>query len=390
MTRVNVYTGPSGFYLLRGGPGDLPPGVLPGRGAGIASGAGSYEIPLAIQDRSFNADGSLRYPRSRKDFDDFPGPYEPASDVSPIWNPEFFGDSIMVNGRTWPVLDVEPRRYRLRLLNGCNSRFLVLKIATSPTARPAAAALPIWVIGSDGGFLDAPVQLPQLLMGPAERMDTLVDFTGLRPGTDLYLVNLGPDEPFGELLEPPDPAADPRTTGQVLRFRVVPLRGRDRTVPPDQLTLPGRRPVGRHARIRRLSLNEVASSVPGFDGPAEALLGTYRADGPHPMEWHEPVSENPAVDATEIWELHNFTEDAHPIHLHLVQFDVVGRQSMEPGSRPTPPEVWEHGPKDTVIAYPGAITRIRATFDRAGRFAWHCHILEHEDNEMMRPYRVGS
>ncbi len=385
MTRLNVYAGPAGFYLLRGGPGDLPRGVLPGAG----SASGHYEIPMAIQDRSFSANGSLRYPGSREDFDGFSGPYEPDSDVSPIWNPEFFGDSLMVNGRTWPVLEVEPRRYRLRLLNGCNSRFLVLMIAARPAARPAAAALPIWVIGGDGGFLDAPVQLPQLLMGPAERMDTIVDFTGLRPGTELYLLNLGPDEPFGELLEPPEPDADPDTTGQVMKFRVVPLRSQDRTVPPDQLTLPGRRRSGGPARIRRLSLNELASTVPGFDGPAEALLGTYDAAGPHPLEWRDRVSENPAVDATEIWELHNFTQDAHPIHLHLVQFDVVGRQSMEPGSPTMPPEVWERGPKDTVIAYPGAITRIRATFDRPGLFVWHCHILEHEDNEMMRPYRVG-
>jgi bilirubin oxidase len=108
------------------------------------------------------------------------------------------------------------------------------------------------------------------------------------------------------------------------------------------------------------------------------------------MEWGAPVSENPALGATEIWELHNFTADAHPIHVHLVQFDVVSRRSMEPGSPSTPPEVWERGPKDTVIAYPGAVTRIRATFDRRGRFVWHCHILEHEDNEMMRPYVVGS
>jgi bilirubin oxidase len=136
-------------------------------------------------------------------------------------------------------------------------------------------------------------------------------------------------------------------------------------------------------------LNERASTVPGFDGPVQAMLGTYDADGPHPMEWDDPVTETPDLGATEIWELHNFTEDAHPIHLHLVQFAVVDRRLMAAGAEPAPPEPWERGPKDTVIAYPGAITRIRAHFDRAGQFAWHCHILEHEDNEMMRPYRVG-
>ncbi len=100
------------------------------------------------------------------------------------------------------------------------------------------------------------------------------------------------------------------------------------------------------------------------------------------------ITENPELGATEIWELHNFTEDAHPIHVHMVMFEVVNRESLETG-QVRGPEAWETGSKDTVVAYPDEITRVRATFDLAGRYVWHCHILEHEDNEMMRPYAVG-
>ena len=189
MTRLNVYAGPAGFYLLRRGPGDLPPAVIPGPAPGVGADPFGrfYEIPLAIQDRSFNPDGSLFYPDTRAFFDEFAGPYIPGSDVPPIWNPEFFANTMVVNGRTWPFLEVEPRRYRFRCLNGCNSRFLILKIVTDPlVTRPATAALPFWQIGADGGFLPEPVELDQLLMAPAERADVIVDFTGL-PSRDRSL-----------------------------------------------------------------------------------------------------------------------------------------------------------------------------------------------------------
>jgi FtsP/CotA-like multicopper oxidase with cupredoxin domain len=389
LTRLNVYAGLAGFYLLRGGPGTLPAGVLPGPAPrlGDHSRTRHYEIPLGIQDRSFNSDGSLFYPSSREFFDDFAGPYLPDSDVPPIWNPEFFGETMMVNGRTWPLLMVEPRRYRFRVLNGCNSRFLILKIASHATRRPAETALPVWMIGSEGGFLPAPVRLDRVLLGPGERADTIVDFTGLRPGTELYLVNLGPDEPFGEVTDPPEPFADPATTGQVMKFRVMPLQSRDTSTPPDRLTLPALDALGAVSLTRRLSLNEKASALP-FGGPVEAKLGIVDDTGPRALDFDDPVTEQPALGATEIWELHNFTADAHPIHLHLVQFHMVDRQSMD-GGPARGPEPQERGFKDTVIAYPGQITRLKAQFDLPGRYLWHCHILEHEDNEMMRAYQVG-
>jgi FtsP/CotA-like multicopper oxidase with cupredoxin domain len=410
MTRQNVYAGPAGFFLLRGGPGDAVVGALPGPAPAVGDAPGTkyYEIPIAIQDRSFNADGSLFYPDNRAFFegltpDQLQIPFRPdpaiggPSDVSAIWNPEFFGNTIVVNGRTWPYLDVEARRYRFRLLNGCNSRFLILQLSDGRA---------FWQIGAEGGFLPAPTPLGRLLVAPAERADVIVDFTGVAPGTTITLLNLGPDEPFGGGEPGVDfPSSDPGTTGQVMQFRVVATTGRDPSTPPAQLVLPARLPLPVASNTRAVSLNELDSrtvyvSEDGDDnlvldpngtafGPTAALLGTVSPDmTATPLQWMDAVTENPAVGATEVWEIHNFTMDAHPIHIHQVQFEVVDRTSMAGASRG--PEPWELGVKDTVIAYPGEVTRVKARFDLPGLYVWHCHILEHEDNEMMRPYCVGA
>ncbi|ARF59215.1 bilirubin oxidase [Streptomyces gilvosporeus] len=391
VTRLNVYAGLAGFYLLRGGPADLPEGVLPGPAPrlGDPPGQSYHEIPLIIQDRAFHADGSLHYPAGRAAFDGFAGPYVPHSDIPPIWNPECFGNTMVVNGRTWPVLPIEPRRYRFRLLNGCNSRFLTLKIvANSSARRPAPAVLPFWQLGNEGGFLPAPVRREQVLTSPAERADVIVDFTHVPVGTSLYLINEGPDKAFGGGKPGTEFApADPATTGQVMKFVVGPLTAPDTSVPPDQLTLPQFDPLPAADRTRRLSLSEKTSASLPHVGPRGLLLGTLSATGkPVPMRWDDPVTENPAVGTTEVWEIHNFTADAHPIHIHEVQFQVVDRQRS--GHPAQPPEPWERGLKDTVVAYPGMVTRVKARFDRRGRYVWHCHMLEHEDNEMMRPYLV--
>jgi spore coat protein A len=393
MTRLNVYAGPAGFYLIRGGPDDLPQGVLPGPAPALGDTPGTkyYEIPIAIQDRSFNTDGSLFYPSSRAFFDGFTGPYIPGSDIAPIFNPEFFGNTIVVNGRTWPKLEVEPRRYRFRFLNGCNSRFLILKMVINPTAkRPETPVLPFWQIGSEGGFLPKPVMLRELLIGLAERADVIVDFTHLRVGTEIHLINQGPDEPFGGGVPGKDFApADPETTGQVMKFVVVPLTSQDDSTPPQRLVLPTFTPLGAATNTRKVSLNEVDSSVLPGVGPRAALLGTIDTNGnPVLMGWDDPITETPALNSIEIWEIYNFTEDAHPIHIHEVQFQVVDRQEFD-RMRRRPPEDWETGFKDTVIAYPGEITRVKALFDHPGLFVWHCHIVEHEDHEMMRPYRIS-
>jgi bilirubin oxidase len=381
----------SGFYLLRGGSADLPPGVLPGPAPrrGDPAGTRYYEIPLMIQDRSFNTDGSLFFPADRGFFGDVPpsGPFIPNSDIPPIWNPEFFGNTVVVNGRTWPVLNVEPRRYRFRLVNSSNTRVYMLKIVTNPNAaRPAPPALPFWLIGSDGGFLPAPVPLGTVVSAVAERHDVIVDFSGLPVGTELYLINEGPDEPFGggEPVVDFEPA-DPATTGQVMKFVVTAPASIDTSVPPDRLRLPTFNSLGPATNRRRLSLNEMASTI--ADAPVMGMLGTLNADlTANPLGWGDAITEMPRVNTTEEWELWNFTEDAHPIHLHQIQFQLVNRQPFT-GS-PRPPEVGEIGNKDTVVAFPAEITRIKARFDITGRYVWHCHIIDHEDNEMMRPILV--
>ncbi len=427
MTRLNVYAGPAGFYLIRGGPDDEVrdrrdntrarlPGPAPDQR--LNPFGTFYEIPIVIQDRSFNADGSLFFPAERAFFEGlskaelnipfFPAPAcdGMASDISPIWNPEFFGNTIVVNGQTWPYLDVEQRRYRFRVLNGCGSRFLWLDFSQVPNVE-------VWQIGADGGFLAAPVNISadrenRMLVAMAERSDIIVDFTNVPQG-DYVLRNIGPDEPFGGGLPGVDfDPSDENTTGNVMMFRVGPALSADSSTPPRFLKLPSIERL-RPSVERQVSLNEESSRVITFVddgtsiqfgcgdgqepfGPQSALLGTLNEDGSgHPRQWMDGITESPTLNTCEEWEIHNFTEDAHPIHVHLVQFQVVGREPMGGGTSaagsngPLPAET---GFKDTVVAYPDEITRIKARFHREGRYVWHCHVLEHEDNEMMRPYEV--
>jgi len=395
MTRLNVYAGPAGFYLLRGGVADMPLRYRFPK-LGDPPGVRYTEIPIVIQDRSFNADGSLFYPAGRDFFDGFLGPYIPTTDVSPIWNPEFFGNTMVVNGKTWPVLNVKQRRYRFRFLNGCDSRFLILQMDNG---------LPFWQIGTEGGFLPAPVQLNQLLIGLAERADVIIDFTNVPVGTQVILQNIGPDSPFGGGVPGVDfPPSDPGTTGQVMKFVVGPRVGGDTTTAPNLLGLPPCSPLGVASVTRQVSLNEEMSVTPGFDGPIAAKQGTMDGAGnPIPKKFMDPITENPRLGATEIWEIFNFTADAHPIHIHQTMFQVVSREGLvlDPVTGEvalpatltgviTGPETWETGYKDTVISYPGQVTRIKAKFDLPGLYVWHCHIVSHEDNEMMRAFFVGT
>jgi spore coat protein A len=426
MTRLNVYAGPAGFYIIRGGPdGDktvldsrdgtiaVLPGPAPKENDKFPPNKTYYEIPIAIQDRSFNTDGSLFYPDTREFFDGIVGDFIPVDEFSPIWNPEFFGNMMMINGNTWPYQVVEQRRYRLRFLNGCQSRFLILDFNQIP-------GVEVWQIGNEGGFLAAPANLTanngnRLLMGLAERADVIVDFTNVPLG-NYVLGNVGPDEPFGGGVPGVDfLVSDPASTGQVMEFRVVPALAPDPTTPPQFLQLPPVAPLPPATVTRPLALIEKMGM--GYDadgnmleGPVEALLGTVGPDSIDPTtpagvwterKWMEPVTENPAVGATEVWEFYNTTGDAHPMHVHEVVFEVVNREGLvldadgevvEPiqlDGVVTLAEPWETGFKDTVIAYPGQVTRVRAQFNTPGQFVWHCHIVEHEDNEMMRPFRIG-
>jgi spore coat protein A len=378
ITRLNVYAGLAGFYLLRDA-NELQlaaDGVLP---------TGPYEVEIAIQDRMFSATGELFYPA---DSDELP-PEAPRPSVLP----EFFGDFILVNGAAWPIFDVEPRKYRLRYLNGSDSRFYVLEFRDAMDAPRAFLQ-----IGTDGGFLEQPVALTQLVLGPGERADLVVDFAGLMGG-EILLRNLGPDGPFGGLPVDPAEVADAGTTGQIMKFRVSkPL------APQPDASVDARTSL-RAERIPRLAPTGATRQLILIEGEDEygrlhPMLGTV-ADGM--MHYMEPVTENPMLDDVEVWEIYNTTEDAHPIHLHLVQFQILDRQSFTADQDPMTgalsnirtvgprrrPLDNEDGFKDTAQMFPGEVTRVIARFDLEGLYVWHCHILSHEDHTMMRPYYVG-
>jgi spore coat protein A len=387
ITRLNVYAGLAGLWIVRDAEEDA---------LGLPSGT-RREIPLVIQDRSFRRDGTLFYPDRRSSFDDYGGPYRPDSEVPPRWSPEYFGNTILVNGRTWPVLEVEPALYRLRVLNGSNGRFLVLAFDRSGP--------PMIQIGSDGGLLSgAPAVREELVLAPAERADVLIDFARFAPGEEIVLLNRGPDAPFAGL-SVEQGGADPTTTGRVMLFRVVPRSNAPTVAIPR--ALPSIEPLTTPLPPRDLTLHEMTHE-PG----AVLTHGALGTAARGPLRWHDEVTERPVLGTTEIWRVANLTEDAHPIHLHLVMFQVLDRTPFDAaaygeaqrrylaGEGPLPelesfftgppsgPEPGERGWKDTAIASSGEVLRIVARFDLAGRYVWHCHVLEHEDNEMMRPFEV--
>ncbi len=393
ITRLNVYAGLAGFYLLR----DRKPSSLDKK---LNLPSGRYEIPLVIQDRMFNMDGSLSFDRVGIN-----------PEIHPYWTPEFFGDTIMVNGKVWPNLNVSRRQYRFRILNGSNARFYHLRMSNG---------MAFTQIGSDGGFLPKPVELTSLLLAPAERADILVNFSQVPPGTTIRLLN-DANAPF-----PDGQSPDPNTVGQIMQF-TVPVDARKPVKPkglPDKLN---DMPEFKSDKERILTLNEVM----GPNGPTMVLLNGQM--------WSAPISETPRVGSTEEWVIANLTADSHPIHLHLVQFQLLNRQDfdatgymakweevngMAPLMHPTievpvepylspngpiEPDENERGWKDTVRMNPNQVTRIRVRFApqdvptdgvKPGEnlfpfdpttepgYVWHCHILDHEDNEMMRPYKV--
>lgn len=382
ITRLNVYAGLAGFYLLR----DNLERTLQDRRFLPRY---PYEIPMVIQDRSFYTDGSLAYPNDPwLNAKGHPVSLDPLTGQPvPSIQPEFFGDFILVNGMTWPLLDVEPRKYRFRILNGSGSRFYDLRLnVVSGLTRPA-----MYQIGSDGGFLDAPVEITHLLLGPGERADLLLDFSQSQ-NVVLNITNNAPTPyPDGDV---PNPA----TTGRILKIRVVkPLQPTppDTTIPvslrstliPELVPTPG-------VPDRELLLAEGTDAI----GRVQPLLGTNQLG---PLMWDDPITETPRLGTTERWTIINATPDTHPVHLHLVQFQVINREAFDaatyvPGDPSTlhlsgnrqAPAVNERGWKDTVRAPKGMVTRIIARFDLAGLYVWHCHILEHEDHEMMRPLQV--
>jgi spore coat protein A len=505
-TRLNVLGGAAAFYLLRdaqdtgraGNPLRLP--------------AGAREIEMVIQDRAFDTHGQLLY-------------YDPGqvaqADIHPLWRPEFFGDVIVVNGKSWPILDVEPRRYRFRFLDGSNARFYQMTLAKSFSPAPLditgvpagivvdSAGPVFWQIGTDGGLLDQPAPVGTLQIAPGERADVIVDFSSAA-GQTLTLVN-NANAPF-----PGGDYVDPATTAQIMQFRVA-----KRATSPDSSCNPAStganacnlRPGHPIVRLADASTADVKTGVQlsvkrqlivremeGTTGPLTAYINNTSYAGIKQSTFTSSmvpvdgatglgsnfVTEAPRVGSTELWEIGNLTPDAHPIHIHLIQFQIVSRQDLNtgrddatgipsgylakyldalpnqtplpsslnnaepPGDGPphpyntpnadhavggalpftpdllgvrSPPEPNERGWKDTMVINPGTVTRVAVRFapqgvpvggvsagqnlfafdpsltDHRARdshgnpggfgYVWHCHILEHEDNEMMRPYAVS-
>jgi spore coat protein A len=335
ITRLNVYLGLAGVYLIRD---DVEQGL------GLPSGA--FEIPLAIQDRTFRPDGSLAYPAA--------------------WHEHVFGDTVLVNGVVWPYLDVDRGKYRFRILNGSGSRSYRLRLSTGAA---------ITVIGTDVGLLPAPVPVASLLLTPGERADVVIDFEGYTAGTEVLLENDAP-APF------PGPDGE-GVVAHVMKFVVNRASGHTAPLP---------------AALRPLTPLDPAAAAATRDlvldkSSGDACTGSvWRING---LGWGDIV-ERPVLGTAEVWRFVNVSGTIHPMHMHLVAFQVLDRQPIEvgidgwtPSGPAVPPAPVEAGWKDTVAVGPREAVRVIARFeDFAGAFPYHCHILEHEDHEMMRQFET--
>jgi spore coat protein A len=343
ITRLNAVAGLTGMYLVRD---ELEDSLRLPRGA--------YEIPLVLFDRSFRPDGQIHYPVSGT-------PDAP-------WVSEYYGSAILVNGTIFPYLDVEPRKYRFRLLNASNGSYYRLSFSTGDSVAPDSS-LGFFQIGSEQGFLEAPAPLTSLILGPGERADVVVDFSA-HPGNRLFM----------------------RTDAAVfMQFRVSGAKSADDSHVPAKFRPIPRIPESLAGKTRELTIADYQNRL----GRSSIML----LNGAH---WDMPVTEKPRLDSTEIWSFINLTDDSHPIHLHLVRFQVLDRRPFDLSvyqltgkvvftGAATELAAGELGWKDTVRVDPLTVTRIIVKFEGfAGRYVWHCHLLEHEDNEMMRPYVIEN
>jgi spore coat protein A, manganese oxidase len=386
LTRLNVYAGLTGMYLLNDA-----------NDQALSLPRGNYEKEMIIQDKSFDNTGKLFYPSA-----------VPAGTTAtaPSGIPEFFGDFILVNGMVWPFMNVEPRKYRFRLVNGSDSRVYTFAFSNGASFSQ---------IGTDDGKLNTPSVKTSLNLAPGERADVIVDFTNF-VGQQITLLNNGPDGPFGN---PASPPSNPATTGQVMQFRVN--IARNTAVAEATVTnTTNLRPL--LGAIPAMAASNVTRKLALFEGTDEfgrilPMLGivdpTNLDNGS--LYWHMPTTENVNLNDTETWEIYNTTMDAHPIHLHLVAFQVINREAFT--FTTTPKDIFSHnglkgvgavlstinlsgtptnfvpndnGWKDTYVVQPGEVVRLKARFDKAGDYVWHCHILSHEDHDMMRRITVSA
>jgi len=389
-TRMNVVAGLAGGYLLRDGFDSGSNPLLPGP-------IGQYELQIVVQDRQFNRDGSLLYPT------------DPASENGP-WIAEYFGDVMLVNGKIWPNLVVEPAVYRFRVLNGCNARILNLRIGR----------VPMHIIGAEGGLLPLnPVATHKLVMAPAERFDVICDFRRFA-GQTLFMTNSTPSAPVST----PAPPLTP-----VMRIKV---KHRASSGAPMSIPRAGSLPHNPHiTALTRLGPPQLSGgSVPGRMitlNEVGADTASWRLNlNAHPYGDSNPVVETLKWNRVEDWYYVNATPDTHPMHTHLFTFKVIGRYNYDATgyaakyggptgvpqhdvstlapfltSKLIPPDPSEAGFKDTVKANPGQVTVVRAKYslpstalNKKGhlvtpqKYVHHCHIVDHEDNDMMERFVV--
>lgn len=503
-TRLNVYAGLAGAYFIQDPALSLPANLQPL----------TEVVPIILQDRMFDTNGQLFFQA-----DSAGGILWATNPEHPYWSPEFVGDTIVVNGKAWPYLNVQAKRYRFLFLNGSNARTYEMFLV-NPVTKVMGPAM--YVIGTDGGYLDTPVKLDpalgqKLVIMPGERYEVIIDFAGFA-NNNIIIKNVG-KTPY-----PGGATPNGNTLGKIMQFRVgaavadtsfnpvtdgalrTGTQTIKRLVNPATGTL-----VVTAQKTRQLTLNEVMgmpmnaidpvtnllTAYPG--GPLEILVNNTKWSGEritgvaNGMYTMQPIpgftldgagvnylSELPIEGETEVWEIVNLTADAHPIHLHLVQFQLINRQNFNvpsysaayaaafPGGgwdftampqgpcapgvfcpaygpplnyttgnpralggnpdiaatkmtkgKPSPlylqngvipPLPNEAGWKDTVTMLPGQVTRIAVRYaptdlptttaanmlyypfdpNDCGLFTyvWHCHIIDHEDNEMMRPTSV--
>ncbi|CAI5950675.1 unnamed protein product [Closterium sp. NIES-64] len=385
-TRLNTVAGIGGLYVIKDPKGyERKLGWLP---------SGAREVALAIADRTFFANGSINYPNVGI-----------VPRVHPNWNPEYLGNTIVVNGKVWPYMRVRPAMYRMRLLNAANARVFNLKWvcaarANYPNFIPPiqGAAMSVIQIGTDGGYLVRPVRRTEVLLAPGERVDLLVDFSLVPSDCKDVIVTNDARAPF--------PAGQPVTaeTGVVMRINILNRKRIPSPVIPKKISwMPQVPAVNRERYATLVEIMDRATNLPirvTIDGKS----------------YMDPVTETPKQGDTEAWYLINLSADAHPMHVHLVQhrpawrrpFDVAGYQAGRCSfTDKTKPSCYtgnrvlvgyhERGWKDTTLAYPGEVLKLILTFKRQDMmpfefdpttgpgYVWHCHILDHEDNDMMRP-----
>jgi spore coat protein A len=334
LNRLNTYAGLVGMLLIRDAKEDAL--QLP---------TGKYEVPLMLYDRDFTKDGDLFYDIS-------------PDEASP-WIPEFSADGLLVNGMIKPYFDVEPRLYRFRVLNAANSRFYILSLTGNATFTQ---------IGTDQGLLPAPVPLQRIVLGCAERADILIDFSTFA-GQDIQMRAGAQD---------------------MLQFKVG-----NRTSSTVNNTAPATLPPTKRIAEREAVLTRTITLHDYQDQYKRTMVMLLNR-----KHWHEPTTEKPKLNTTEIWEFVNLTEDTHPMHIHLVRFQILDRRQFDvpefldkktrhyfaDAEKPAPNEM---GWKDVVQCPSGMITRVIMKFEGyTGKYLYHCHILEHEANDMMRPFEV--